>query len=206
VTGLRFGGEALDRNSTLDRVLQAVRAKMAPRVVKDEVQDDHEQLELGSTQLQLLRQMKQGAWRFDPSRADWAFETQKHLTRRIAVADLRHTHENVGQSFVHGEHGGEGVQKLTEDLVAGKRSVSDIVPLVVVELHGEFWVVFGNRRLRALKEFDARCQAPVSVRCIVHSVDAGQVPTAILAQFLLSSTTRNGGAWARIRPARCPKA
>lgn len=155
-------------------------------------------------QLQLLKQMARGSWRFDPSRFKHAWETQRHLARKVDVCMLRHTHDVVHDNFMHGSHRGASVEKLTGDLLINRARLDDITAMVVVLLNGAHWVVCGNRRLKALKDFNARASItvkPIEARCIVYDVDAGPIPTPILAKFLLSATTRNSGRSASFRSA-----
>lgn len=47
----------------------------------------------------------------------------------------------------------------------------DVKPLLVTKIMGEFYVVYGNRRLKALKHFQEQCQDEVEMNCIVHDYD-----------------------------------
>jgi hypothetical protein len=56
--------------------------------------------------------------------------------------------------FRHGPHKGCSVIGLVHKLRIGYE-VNKLTPLVVVKLKERCWVVFGNRRLRALRELAA---------------------------------------------------
>ena len=73
--------------------------------------------------------------------------------------------------------------------------IIEITPLVVVKFARYHWVVYGNRRLRALKEYAAIvAPQPVMMRCIVHDFDSQEtVDKSLLAKFLDSATTTNNG-------------
>ena len=63
-------------------------------------------------------------------------------------------------------------------------------PLVVVEVLDDHWVVTGNRRLKALKGYQANVSDRVCMRCIVHDLNGTQpVHSAIVAKFLDAATT-----------------
>ena len=75
----------------------------------------------------------------------------KDNVRVVDVKDIRHSHDAVNMHFAHGAHKGQSVQTLVEDLISGKLTPRDITPLVLLELkEGEYWTIFGNRRLKAL--------------------------------------------------------
>lgn len=97
---------------------------------------------------------------------------------------------------MHGRHSGKRVRQLTDEILAGRTSVSRITPLVAVLIEGSHWVVFGNRRLRALKdahEMRPRDARTLRVPCIIHDAGAGPVPLPVVAKLLLSMTTDNNG-------------
>ena len=55
------------------------------------------------------------------------------------------------QAFRNGEHGGKSVLDLKEKL---RQGIMDIPSLVAVRHRGSLWLVFGNRRLKMLKELE----------------------------------------------------
>ena len=71
----------------------------------------------------------------------------------------------------------------------------------MVKCLGQYWVVFGNRRLKALKEFVRISQRQVRMLCIVHDLEGRRrsVPMDLLAKFLDATTTENGGVSASFR-------
>merc|ERR1712032_632583 len=71
-----------------------------------------------------------------------------------------------------------------------------ITPLVVVRCFSKLWVVFGNRRLYALKEYVRRSNHVVLMKCIVHDYEPRHTQTVescLFAKFLAAATTMNGG-------------
>jgi len=54
-------------------------------------------------------------------------------------------------------------------------------------------VVFGNRRLKALKRVADETQQDFRVPCIVHDLSSEAVPPPLVAKFLSACTTRNKG-------------
>lgn len=152
-------------------------------------------------QVQLIRRMKRGARRFDPAQEPNAEFMFRHLMQSVEVDSLLHTHSGVSEKFLHGPERGEKVVDLTWKLWRGEVSADSIRPLVAIRFVGDLWVVFGNRRLRALKEFRRWLSCPqVWVRCIVHDCDGEQpVHHALVAKLLDAATTANGGLSARLR-------
>merc|ERR1712039_628235 len=97
-----------------------------------------------------------GAKKFDPAQCASALRKQQELIKTVPITALRHTHDVVSDHFTHGNHKGHPVRQLTDDLLSGRTTVDRITPLVVVLLDKVHWVVFGNRRLKALKDFQSR--------------------------------------------------
>ena len=88
-------------------------------------------------------------------------------------------------------------------LKSGEVSADSITPLVAVRFVGDDWVVFGNRRLKALQAFQEAVPERVCVHCIVHDLDGPQpVHHGLVAKFLDASTTENGGLFAEFRERR----
>lgn len=157
----------------------------------------------------VLRRFIPGSTCFDPAQDFSALAKWKHLEESVSVDRLLFTHGNVAKNFGHGPHQGCSIHNLTQDLIGGKLRTQELTPLVVAKLDGAYHVVFGNRRLRALKDFSQRfsqrCRAGVAIRCFIHdlgnplSVETGLEP--FIAKFLLSWTTTNGGHRVHIRRA-----
>ena len=55
--------------------------------------------------------------------------------------------------FKHGPHAGERVYDSVHELLNDDMETTDLTPMVAVQYHGQLYVVFGNRRLKALKEY-----------------------------------------------------
>jgi len=194
VTKLRVHGTTLDERATLDDMLQVFRTSFGSgALVKQEELEEDEVQKLEYPQIKLLCNLRRGAWKFDPSQAEWAWESQKHLAKDVPVSKLRFTHDVVNEKFLHGRHSGALVSQLTDDLSEGKLNADDVQALVVVLLHGCHWVVFGNRRLKAMKDFDDKRSTASSAKCIVYDVNKGAIPHPIFAKLVLSMTTKNEG-------------
>ena len=165
----------------------------------DDEHAEHEHLRahktLGERHVALLKTLARGACtRFDPSR-NVRLLTQSFSMCR--VMDLHFTHSDVSRTFLHGPHKGEHVVDLVHKLQTGTVTPSNLPPLVVVVVAGANWVVYGNRRLKALREFAATSHLQVKAKCIMH--DAMECNGALLAKFLLAWSTCNGGKSATFR-------
>ena len=74
---------------------------------------------------------------------------------------------------------------------------------MVVRFVGQNWVVFGNRRLKALKDFQMQLGRAVKMPCIVHDLDTAQdAPFALIAKLIDAASTQNGGVEAFFRQKR----
>jgi len=125
------------------------------------------------------------------------------LLQYVDVRALRHTHDKISQRFLHGPHAGESVAKLTEKLRRREIRAHHITPLVALRWNQHLWVVFGNRRLKALQDFakSPPPNLPIQVQCIVHK-HPGEVSAPLIAKFLLAWSTTNHGTEVEVRGAR----
>ena len=200
---LSFVG-ACYRSEGVEGILDAIRnshVKREPGVVSHITAAEPHGLD--SQQLQLIKNMKQGSWRFDPAQNPDALLTWEHKIRNLAVEELLQTHREVSETFLHGPHRGKRVNELTEELMSGKKRPGDITLLVVVRFVGQNWVVFGNRRLKALKDFQMQLGRAVKMPCIVHDLDTAQdAPFALIAKLIDAASTQNGGVEAFFRQKR----
>merc|ERR1712014_373070 len=100
--------------------------------------------------------------------------------------------------FRNGKHKGTRVPDLTRRLLDGVTTVDELPPLVVVRLRKENWVVFGNRRLRALKDCCAQARIKqLLVKCVTYDLDSEvELPGQLVAKFLSATTTQNHGRFA----------
>ena len=157
---------------------------------------------LDSQQVQFIKTMKHGAWKFDPAQYPEAAATWRHRIRELDVASLLQTHDEVSETFLNGSHRGESVKGLTEGLISGKVRHCDITILVVVWFLAQTWVVFGNRRLKALKFFYQKHVGHIVMTdCILHDLDSKfDAPYALIAKLFDAASTRNGGEQAFFRP------
>jgi len=149
-------------------------------------------------QQRLIQDMARGAQTYDPAQHPPAMQTWEHKVQRLSVEILRFTHNKVTEHFRHGPHKGMKVTELTRLLRTGGTTPEKVTPLVVVLHKGKHNVVFGNRRLKALKDFDKISKKKVFMPCIVHRLE--EAPKELWAKFVASSTTDNSGldaAWSR---------
>lgn len=204
LSGIRVRGVTVTDlpESTLFSVLALVKDDIVKDLVKEEPIERIGNIchsgtrphRVDSQQRQLMRHMMRSASRFDPAQDPSALGRWSHLLEDLDVSLLRQTHDCIGSRFAHGPHKGERVMALVPKLEAGLPT-KRVTPLVVAKCIAKFWVVFGNRRLKALKEYAALVYPrKVQMHCIVHDLDASQqVDKALLAKFLHSATTENGG-------------
>ena len=191
------GRARVDEAATLDEVMDILRPALngGVKVEKDEKeQEDQAARGPSTTQLTMLKQLSEDSWRYDPSHGGDALQKSWHLISDISVEFLRYTQQNVSQTFRLGDHCGMLVMELTKNLLDGRVTERDIVPLVVVKHRKKFWVVHGNRRLKALKEFHRQLGGKVYVRCILHDPKSKDgVPCSVMAKLLLHFSTQTDG-------------
>eukprot|EP00435_Cladocopium_sp_Y103_P011220 s1597_g2.t3 len=137
---------------------------------------------LGAPQRELLHQAVQCNGRLlrslDPAicpEAEWIW---KPLWLDLDDARLKCGHATISRRFGHGQHTGQPVQQLVVDLQMGRLKPQQLPALVAVASRGDIFVVCGNRRCFAVKEF-AKSTPPWKrpycwVRVIVH--DFPQLP------------------------------
>ena len=143
----------------------------------------------------IVKVMMRGASKLDPAQDEAAWAKWKHLEKLIDVRILRQTHDVVSPVFRHGRHKGQCVEGLTDKLLSGAVVLNEIPVLVVVRLRKQLWVVFGNRRLKALKAYQNVLGGEVLMRCLIHNLDSSypRVPHSLVAKFISSTTTANEG-------------
>lgn len=151
----------------------------------------------------LMTIMTRGVSRLDPAECESAYERWKHLEQMVEVRQLRHTHNDVSPTFKSGPHRGQLVSELSVALQEGYPTVN-INPMVVVKNDGQLWVVCGNRRLKALKEFQsARPDLQVRAPCMVHDLNGSSpVPHELIAKCMAAMSTQNEGVYANYRDYR----
>lgn len=133
-------------------------------------------------------------------------EAEKRFRASIfrASQDIRYSHAAISQRFAQGEHQGELVSRLVDDLVAGHVDAVNLPPIVVIRWHGTHYVIMGNRRLRAYKEAYERGH-DVEFRVIVHpfpQLDTLQDPEeqrAFNAKVVSAMSTKSDGKDVRLR-------
>ena len=190
VLGIAFNGVQVTSMFELLAELQ--------KPVKEEIVED--QISLGprgfdKEQKAFLESLsKKGLRDFDPSYQKRAFSKWQHLLRSVDLRELRHTHAQVSAKFRHGEHQGQRISDLTRQLKEGQVKSEDITPLVCLFWNDVHWVICGNRRLKALRDFASSKETGqvVLVNCIVHP-DPKKAPPALIARFLLAWSTTNHG-------------
>ncbi len=113
---------------------------------------------VASNRWDLLKSLASQASALDPARNcnEEAATKWGHVTVFRPAAKLLQTHSNVHEHFAHGDHEGESMEELTEKLINGTVSSLSLKPLVVAKLAEQEWVVFGNRRLKAVQDASRR--------------------------------------------------
>jgi hypothetical protein len=202
VVGISHQGYSFDEEkSALDNVFAFIPKQMQTGLleVKEEVHEEEEaddDVHPIECRLDLIKQLSKGASRFDPAQNPAALSEAKWQKKvfSLDVQSLKLTHDEVNLVVFHGPQRGQRVDTLVEELRSGDTRVESITPLVVVRCLGDDWVVCGNRRLKALKEFAATSQRPVFMSCIVHEGKRGEnFPIELFAKFLDALSTTNGG-------------
>lgn len=135
---------------------------------------------LGPPQRQLLREaVQRHSWLLrplDPALAPQAELRWGSLVQWVELDDVRLKcgHASISRCFSHGEHKGQPVHRLVIDLQMRRLRPQQLPALVAVRClqRGEIFVVCGNRRHFAVKEF-AKSTPPWKrpncwIRVIVH--------------------------------------
>ena len=138
----------------------------------------------------------------DPARDETAVQTYASLITEIPVSQLRYSHGNISRRFLHGEHRGMNIRTLTEQLYHGTLQTTDVKPLVGVSWNDAVWVICGNRRCHAMKEY-VEWLAPghpmPKARVILHDfpklwgIQDEQVRWAFMLKAVSSMSTRSEG-------------
>lgn len=136
----------------------------------------------------------------DPALSDCS-SAWKCLTRTVSLETLRYSHDVISATFSNGMHSGELVRDLTGKLLRQECCALDLPPLVVIESEGQscLFVICGNRRFWALKEFAAQSRSDPFIRVIVHSfpefttVRNRRMRAALKLKACLAMTTTSSG-------------
>lgn len=140
-------------------------------------------------QERFLKHLQGNCASFDPAVDTSALEVWRDHIEWIDVSRLHFTRPTIAERFLHGPHKGELVSDLKRQLRTGKVQSKDIIPLVVMKWEQRYWVIRGNRRLKALKDY-VPSTLSISVRCVVHEPCA--VSASVVATFLrMWGSTRN---------------
>jgi len=133
--------------------------------------------------------------KWDPSENPQAWEDNRGHQDNVLVRHIRHSHDIVSAVFEHGKHRGKHVKDLVDDLLSGNVFPEDLTPFVCIKFgEEEYWAVFGNRRLKALKSFQDEVDHDVRARCLVWSKE--NAPASLVCKLAMSATTKNNGAFA----------
>lgn len=140
-------------------------------------------------QKRFLKRVQGNCAGFDPAVDASALKIWHDRVKWIDVSGLNFARPSVPKRFLHGPHKGELVSELKKQLRTGKVQSKDIIPLVVMKWDQRYWVICGNRRLKAMKDY-APSMLPIKVRCIVHEPCAESA--SVVAMFLrMWDSTRN---------------
>eukprot|EP00927_Polykrikos_kofoidii_P078038 TRINITY_DN74916_c0_g1_i1.p1 TRINITY_DN74916_c0_g1~~TRINITY_DN74916_c0_g1_i1.p1 ORF type:complete len:670 (+),score=94.92 TRINITY_DN74916_c0_g1_i1:47-2056(+) len=146
--------------------------------------------------------------RLDPAQNGVALKNWSHLMGIYDITDrrLRSTHSTVSPTFRHGPHGGQSVADLVSSFMRKEQQPMDLTPLVAVDWRDALWVVFGNRRMWALREYISK-HGPFKdvpqVRIIVHKFPFDHLQArekiALKLKALDAMSSRRGGLHASMR-------
>lgn len=139
--------------------------------------------------------MLKGNTTFDPSQDPRAIKEWAHLKRKVAVKDLFFCHDEVLRTFQHGKHKGQPVENLLKACRKECGPPKKMPPLVAMKKVGKLWVIYGNRRLKALQMYQNELKEKgsktiVRVEVFVHKWNPKD---CLVAKFMDATTTRNGG-------------
>lgn len=144
-----------------------------------------------------MQEQIRGVGQLDPKLNPDAERRWARQIHAYAPSELLNAHSNVGRYFRGGEHDGESVDDLKRKLREGSTRLDELPALVAARYKGHLWVVFGNRRLKALQELEPEWPE-LCVRAIVHDLPVPADMERDLARkfelkFLLAWTTESGG-------------
>ena len=97
--------------------------------------------------------------------------------------------------FLPGSHQEELVGRLTQKFINKETRMSDIPALVVLKQKAQLWAALGNRRLKAMQDYQTALGEPVAAKCIEWNMGSKEytVPPALVGKLIASATTKNGG-------------
>ena len=140
----------------------------------------------------------------DPAQDAGASQRWSGIMDWYAIDDLRFraSHNEVSPTFTHGPHAGMRVQDLVECFMRDDERPEGLTPLVAARWRGALYVIFGNRRMWALTEFNKR-HGPWTgrvpeVRVIVHDfpfeyIQPDQLRFSFQLKALDAMSSENGG-------------
>ena len=116
----------------------------------------------------------------------WSVSVDRARWEWIPVPLLRWTHSGIDSQmiFAHDAREGRSVYETTNQLWRGEITTRDITPLEAVYYDGKLWSL-SNRRLAALKMYQALSHDVIWVRCVLRNEQC--------QKFDRASTTLNDG-------------
>lgn len=220
IVGLEHNREKVS-NKELDKVLQILAqihqshsTMNASQSVKQEQEESESgnsignqtcmprHVDLSGTQQTLVVSLTKDCWKYDPARTADALQKQESCLQIVLVNELRFTHAEINGAFRHAPHQGVLVSDTAAKLKNHECQVEDLPALVVMTFEKQKWVIMGNRRLKALKEFQDAVNYPVEMKCIVYDLDTNEPlpsPPCLMAKFIEASSTMNDGKDAAVR-------
>jgi hypothetical protein len=209
----------IEQVATLDKVFAVVKDDICSSLgIKEELDEDVQATDVQATvqpsiscRLDIIAHLARGSSKFDPAQDDGALKEAewRRIVFRLDVSTLLQTHDEVNLKFRHGPHSGQSVDALVQSLMSGDTCIDDITPLVVIRCFGD-WVVFGNRRLKALKASstspsrESRSSSP-STQSTSESEDTSEEQRSpeVATQFPRTPTKRCGSLPELSVPKRC---
>ena len=135
----------------------------------------------------ILFDCMEGVQILDPSVNALAEDWWSDRIEVVNVKELHHTHSDVCAYFKNGDHNNVPIYTLLEELKAGTTKPFHLPCLVAARWQNRLMVIFGNRRLLMLKEYQQYVKgAAVMVRVIVHNVprpNLQELDSAFIAKF-----------------------
>ena len=204
--------DAGDSRIPVRDLLQLLQActKLQPQQ-KDSEDDSGSRLDMNkpfnTLQKNILRSCEKNPWWLDPSRWKYAESEWASFAEWHDIDDVLQGHDRISPTFMHGDHEGQHVDDLIEDLVNGVVRPSQLTTIVAARVTGRLYTVYGNRRLYALREYSKRCRGnndkPEQIKVIVHPAPFEHLDLKTRNQFIakvvLACSTSNHGQQAYCR-------
>lgn len=170
---------------------------------REEADDLSRPLPLCEIERELLRDTFHNPSEMDPSVSETAMLKWGSLLEWHDVLHLKQGHDVITSTFKHGIHRGMPIEELTRQLLQGETIPENIPPLVAARFSDRIFVIFGNRRLHAMKEFARAAGCKVCAAVLVHDHPFAHLEPNLRHVFVLkalrSTSTQNGGEYSHVK-------